>query len=1147
MPRRLYRLSLALFLLLSGEVWALGLGEIQLESALNEPLVARIELLSATPDELQSLKVGLASADIFRRYDLDRPAYLTNIRFDVVPPSGQRGAYVRLSSTSPMAEPFLTLLVEASWSSGRLLREYTMLLDPPTYAPPQAQQPVVQAPERSTPADSGQIQRTPEPPAQRAPTPQPVPTPPRRSTSEPAATMSDPEPVPSTMADEQPGMQEPAAREPVVLDDTPGGSYRVERGDTLWGIASAMRPDTGLTMNQTMLALYEANPQAFGGNINNLRQGATLRLPSASEIGQIDRSGALAEVQRQHAAWGSPDYSVADTADEVGIDSDDSGQSLTLVPPDEDSVGIGVGGEDADAAPEPMSREQLIEQQIADIEATEVPTSPALLSLRNNELAALRQELAELRGEPYEAPVDTDADAVEDPFMAGDETDDATSPLTEDADPALDADAVDDAGIAAGDDAAVSETPVEPEPARPTRTVPAPEPSLVDQILGYVMSTVGMIIGGVLLLVIGVLVWFLRRGKGDGDDSWSAPLDSDSGETLISDAAMDLSNTESLQAPSRDDAIVVVEQSAGMAEDTIETPAGDLPPPVPTDMSDIGPLEAEEVGSIEDTFSSETAVNLDESDPIAEADFHMAYGLYDQAADLINGALKVEPHRTDLLTKLCETYFVWGNRDSFIDAAERLKQAVGGGDSAEWDKIVIMGQQIAADHALFAGAEVAAATKAVDLTFESSADDDGGALDMDFGGAGADSGAASADDDGVDFFFEDEADGGDSPTAEAPALDAETEETVEQIFGTEGGTAELPVMGDAGDGGGPSPDATAEIDLDDLGLDLSGLGDDDDTQGSSLDDDDLDDFGSAAATEIAPLDDEDDDLAATITEEQPDDLAATGRNPQIDPYDEHESDPDAETGVDVKIDDIELEPTSEMRLAADETGQAPQLNPADDESLLDATGATQVLPEDFDIQTIVGEDDVTAPSAIGDNDLTQQAPLDDDDATMLATDLDGDDEFDFAKTEALSPDAFAVDSDLDATGELPAVASTDMDLDLDNLTAALKVSELGDTMELPVDEPTVEQPRDDATIEQPNPGFGEEGTSFTQALSPDDMDDGLHEARTMTEVGTKLDLARAYLDMGDPSGARSILEEVLDEGDEGQRQQAQQLLDSLPS
>ena len=92
---------------------------------------------------------------------------------------------------------------------------------------------------------------------------------------------------------------------------------------------------------------------------------------------------------------------------------------------------------------------------------------------------------------------------------------------------------------------------------------------------------------------------------------------------------------------------------------------------------------------------------------------------------------------------------------------------------------------------------------------------------------------------------------------------------------------------------------------------------------------------------------------------------------------------------------------------------------------------------------------------------------------------------------------------------------------------------------------TVDMPRDDATVEQPRPNISEEAPTI--ALAPDDMSDDLNEARTMTEVGTKLDLARAYVDMGDPAGARSILEEVLDEGDEGQRQQAQQLLDSLPS
>ena len=101
------------------------------------------------------------------------------------------------------------------------------------------------------------------------------------------------------------------------------------------------------------------------------------------------------------------------------------------------------------------------------------------------------------------------------------------------------------------------------------------------------------------------------------------------------------------------------------------------------------------------------------------------------------------------------------------------------------------------------------------------------------------------------------------------------------------------------------------------------------------------------------------------------------------------------------------------------------------------------------------------------------------------------------------------------------------------------MSEIGDT---------IEQPRDDATVEQPKPSMSDETAEVpTMNLAPEDMTSDLHEARTMTEVGTKLDLARAYVDMGDPAGARSILEEVLDEGDDAQKQQAQKLLDSLPS
>lgn len=348
--------------------------------------------------------------------------------------------------------------------------------------------------------------------------------------------------------------------------------------------------------------------------------------------------------------------------------------------------------------------------------------------------------------------------------------------------------------------------------------------------------------------------------------------------------------------------------------------------------------------------------------------------------------------------------------------------------------------------------------------------------------------------------------------------------TIEEQFDVLSGTAELPSLdetaGEAIADSGQPGDETAEINLDDLGLDVDDLAA---TELASLDE-----FDSTSETEV--LDD------TGINEALEDSAAVTGRNPEIDPN---------ATGVQVALgaDDTGISAALDVDDALAATSEMPEVatDVGIDDSLLDATGLTQVLPEDLAVETA---SDVGAE--LSDDDATMLAPgygddtvetLADDAETLLASLDDDEGDFDFAKTEALPKEAFIGDASLDETGELPAVASTDVDLDLDDLTAALKVSEAGDT---------VEQMRDDATVEQPRPQVSDEEAA-TVALAPDEISDDLSDARTMTEVGTKLDLARAYVDMGDPAGARSILEEVLDEGDDGQRQQAQQLLDQLPS
>ena len=1112
MPLRLMRISLAFVLMFSSEVWAIGLGDINLDSALNEPLRAEIQLLSATPEELAGLDVTLASSETFARYGIDRPFYLQELQFNILSTS-PNGPVVQIRSRSPITEPFLTFLVEATWPSGRLLREYTVLLDPPTYTPPAAQRPQqVEAPRRATPTDSARIERQPAPVEQQRATPPaqpritPPPRPARDTTPGPAA--------------------EPVADTPAV-DDTPysttsSGDVYVESGATLWGIATRMRPDSRLTMNQTMLAIFEANPQAFDGNINRLKAGVSLRIPSADDIFQIDRTSAFNEAKRQNDEWSgtTTDYTTTEPAytyepEPVPEEPVETTPSLVLVPPDEEPAGVDFG-DDLETT-EPLTREQEIENRIAELETADVPDQPSLIEIRDSELAALRQELANIRGEIYEPPVDEMADEIVDDAVEDDSGEGADA-LFPDPDELVadDAEGTDETADEAAEDVAP-----------PTDIVSTPdEPGLVDRILDFVKS-IWMLIVGAIVAVVGLLVWFARRGGGDDADEmrpWES-LDDDEMAAAVGTAG-DLSTTETMQAPTPEEAFVVVEQDTGIREldDTIESPAAEAPDDLAAATGDTG-----EFDSLEDTFSSETAVNLDQTDPIAEADFHMAYGLYDQAADLINGALESDPSDKALMSKLCEIYFVWGNRDAFVDAASRLRDAVGGGDSAEWDKIVIMGQQIAADHELFAGAGVAGATKAVDLSFEADMDE-AAELDMDFGGEAAggesdivDLGAAAETEAGgdVDFLFDDTA-AETGETAEMPAAADEADDTLEvtaempiaaeptvetptidQPFASDA-TSELPSLdeslGAAISDSGLDSEATAEINLDELDLDITGTNEE-------LEDTGVNEAIDPNATGVQPAFDA--DASAIVEGLDLDDLSATG-----------------------------------MRLAPDETGRMPMADVEEetdtsvevDADLLEATGRTQILSQDMAVDT---QSDV---DAIGDDDATVLASLDDateissDAETMLASLDDDEEDFDFAKTEALPPEAFSDGSD--ETREMPGVAETDVDLDLDDLTAALAVSEVGDT---------VEQPRDDATVEQPRPSMGDETAEVpTMSLAPEEMSDDLHDARTMTEVGTKLDLARAYVDMGDPAGARSILEEVLDEGDEGQRQQAQQLLDSLP-
>lgn len=258
--------GLLVFAGLSQSSWALGLGALDLQSALNERFDGKIELFDTAGLEGAEIRVSLASAEDFERVGVERFFFLTTLKFEVESAGGR--PVIRASSTQPISEPYLNFLVEVLWPSGRLLKEFTVLLDPPTFT--QAAAPEVVAPARESVAGpaSGTIDR---------------------------GQVNLPAPRQAARA----GNRAPSAR-------TSGdGTYgTTTRNDTLWQIASETLPATDVSVEQNMLAIKRKNPEAFiNDNVNLLKAGYVLRTPTAAEARALDVADAAQRVVRENEAW----------------------------------------------------------------------------------------------------------------------------------------------------------------------------------------------------------------------------------------------------------------------------------------------------------------------------------------------------------------------------------------------------------------------------------------------------------------------------------------------------------------------------------------------------------------------------------------------------------------------------------------------------------------------------------------------------------------------------------------------------------------------------------------------------------------------------------------------------------------------------
>lgn len=659
---------------------AFGLGKLELSSALNEPFKAEIAITALNPDEADNFQVRLASSKEFEQAGIERNFLLTLLKFEVVVMSGN--AKIVISSQSPIREPFIDFLLTATTTgSGRLIREYTVLLDPPTNVFKKSAEPVV------------------------------------NKTSTTSATNS---------------FQYPSTSVSTTTNDSSLSSVDsygpTNRKDTLWDVALKTRPETSISVHQMMIALLEANPRAFQhDNVNGLKAGYSLSIPSKENIHKLNKQQAIKAVQEQNQLWKNRNVrptiipepadeivtatSVVnpitdlDVAEKTNIPSNiEHNARLKLVAPNDkpslkDDALSPLGSERIKDLSEQLTlAQETIEgqtQETIDFKARmdameeQMDTMRRLISLKDADLARL-QSMLEQGEQPNEnrTPKDSVVNESSELIEKGELVD--TSAMTEQADDTSSVEKwesligkgsnIENADVLITSEVDITDT-IQPkkdttgEMVLDSTNVISPAVDNTDvlesdlqQFLAttkafatkniilaekfVVKNKVEMLIaaGSLLLVLIGLLT-FKRREK--SNDTW-----------------------DDTQALDNDDKASVV---------------------MPPESSDENTLTASHVIEVEqtpDTISTEKTVE----ELIEQADMLVAYTDYEQAMTILELAKQQEPTNQKILIKLLFVLFKQQQTEQFVTIASRLSIDK---DSAEWTQIAEWGRELAPMNALF--------------------------------------------------------------------------------------------------------------------------------------------------------------------------------------------------------------------------------------------------------------------------------------------------------------------------------------------------------------------------------------------------------------------------------------------------------------
>ncbi|MDE1531224.1 peptidoglycan-binding protein [Pseudomonas carnis] len=553
----------------SGMAQALQLGEMTLKSKLNQPLSVEIELRDVGGLTASEITPSLASAQAFVDAGVDRQAFLDDLTFTpVINPEGR--SVVRVTSSKPLPDSYVRFLMQVQWPNGRLMRDYSVLLDPAKFDQP--------APTASAPASSA--------------------------------------PATGTLA-----------------------RHTTTPHDTLWEIAAKNRH--GASVQQTMLAIQALNPDAFvDGNINRLKTGQVLRLPDITQSTALAQPQAIAEVSAQNAAWRqrqrSPQGQVAGkpqldatrrTQAGNAPSSTQAKDNLSLVSAQAAKKGGKGAAGDSRALSDKlaMTQEELdttrrdneeLKSRAADLQS-QLEKLQKLIQLKNDQLARLQAQTGEPAAIPAQLP-----------------------------------------GEPAAEPAAPVATPAPaPEPVKPAAAPASTEGKFNDLLTNPIV--LGILGGAALLVVLLLLLLWARHRNARREEEKHLRM-----ARALAEEPEFVSNIDQDLPPDSFEGLEVPPPNVKLA--TAVAPAA-APAPAPVVETVVAPTVASVLAPLAVAVAQENS-----SDALGQAQSHIDRGHLNQAADVLEQAIKHEPKRSDLRLKLMEVYGLQNNKDGFVTQERQL-------------------------------------------------------------------------------------------------------------------------------------------------------------------------------------------------------------------------------------------------------------------------------------------------------------------------------------------------------------------------------------------------------------------------------------------------------------------------------------------